>query len=91
MTRLLRLLLLGSLLALAGCGSTTVVKEPPVVVKGGGGPMPAGEPISSGAVRIAVVTHGQASSPFWAVVRPFAHFIYSEGFAAAVRRAERRA
>ena len=69
MTRLLRLLLLGSLLALAGCGSTTVVKEPPVVVKGGGGPMPAGEPISSGAVRIAVVTHGQASSPFWAVVR----------------------
>ena len=28
--------------------------------------------------------------PFWAVVRPFAHFIYSEGFAAAVRHAERR-
>lgn len=29
--------------------------------------------------------------PFWAVVRPFAHFIHSEGFAVAVRRAEGRA
>jgi hypothetical protein len=28
--------------------------------------------------------------PFWAVVRPFAHFVYSEGFAVAVRRAEGR-
>jgi hypothetical protein len=28
--------------------------------------------------------------PFWAVVHPFARFIYSEGFAAAVRRAEGR-
>jgi hypothetical protein len=27
--------------------------------------------------------------PFWALVSPFARFIYSEGFAAAVRRAER--
>src|SRR3954452_14441631 len=26
--------------------------------------------------------------PFWAVVSPFARFVYSEGFAAAVRRAE---
>jgi len=29
--------------------------------------------------------------PFWAVVSPFARFVYSEGFAAAVRRAEGRA
>jgi hypothetical protein len=29
--------------------------------------------------------------PFWAVVRPFARLIYSEGFAVAVRRAEARA
>jgi hypothetical protein len=29
--------------------------------------------------------------PFWALVRPFAHFIYSEGLAAGVRRAEGRA
>ena len=28
--------------------------------------------------------------PFWTVVRPFAHFIYSDGFGAAVRRAEGR-
>jgi hypothetical protein len=28
--------------------------------------------------------------PFWAIVSPFARFIYSEGFAAAVRRAEGR-
>jgi hypothetical protein len=28
--------------------------------------------------------------PFWAVVSPFARFIYSEGFAVAVRRAEGR-
>jgi hypothetical protein len=26
--------------------------------------------------------------PFWAMVRPFAHFIHSEGFAVAIRRAE---
>jgi hypothetical protein len=26
--------------------------------------------------------------PFWAIVRPFARFIYSEGFAVAVKRAE---
>jgi hypothetical protein len=26
--------------------------------------------------------------PFWAVVKPFARFVYSEGFAAAVKRAE---
>jgi hypothetical protein len=28
--------------------------------------------------------------PFWALVKPFAHFIYNEGFAVAVRRAEGR-
>src|SRR5215210_759259 len=57
---------------LAGCGSTTVVREPNVVVSGGQptpaapGDMPAR---SGGVIRIAVVTHGQASSPFWAIVR----------------------
>jgi simple sugar transport system substrate-binding protein len=57
---------------LAGCGSTTVVREPNVVVSGGEptpvapGDMPAR---GGGVVRIAVVTHGQASSPFWAIVR----------------------
>jgi simple sugar transport system substrate-binding protein len=56
---------------LAGCGGTTVRREAPVVVSGGSPPAPqAGEaPGPRGAVRIAVVTHGQASSPFWAIVR----------------------
>src|SRR5918999_139036 len=58
------------LVVLAGCGSTTVVREPTVVVSGGQ-PTPAGNrgPAGEGEVRIAVVTHGQASSPFWAIVR----------------------
>src|SRR5205085_12622759 len=59
-------LVLALALALAGCGATTVVREPGVVVAGGG-PRPAARP--AGAIRIAVVTHGQASSAFWAIVR----------------------
>jgi simple sugar transport system substrate-binding protein len=56
---------------LAGCGGTTVVRERTIVVTPGQSPgetkqTPAGP---SGGVRIAVVTHGQASSPFWAIVR----------------------
>jgi simple sugar transport system substrate-binding protein len=66
MTR--RLVLLLALVTMAGCGGTTVVREPTVVVTDG---VPAGGAAahSSGGVRIAVVTHGQASSPFWAIVR----------------------
>jgi simple sugar transport system substrate-binding protein len=59
-------LLLVAVLALAGCGSRTVVQESGVAVKGGT-PQPSARP--AGAIRIAVVTHGQASSPFWAIVR----------------------
>ena len=56
---------------LAGCGGTTVVHERTLVVTPGQAPerppqTPAGP---SGGVRIAVVTHGQASSSFWAIVR----------------------
>jgi simple sugar transport system substrate-binding protein len=61
---------------LAGCGSKTVVDEGPVTVAGGGATVPGGAeagapdmPGGARAVRIAVVTHGQASSPFWAIVR----------------------
>ena len=56
---------------LAGCGSTTVVQEPSVTVAPGGDERPAaGPPAAAGErIRIAVVTHGQASSPFWAIVR----------------------
>jgi simple sugar transport system substrate-binding protein len=62
------LLLLATLLA--ACGTTTVVTEPAVVVTGGSGrPQGLAPPARSGTVRIAVVTHGQASSPFWAIVR----------------------
>ena len=61
-----RLALLVAVLALAGCGGRTVVHEPGVVMAGGK-PQPSARP--AGAIRIAVVTHGQASSPFWAIVR----------------------
>jgi simple sugar transport system substrate-binding protein len=54
---------------LAGCGGTTVVHEPTVVVTPGQSPSEAPQARPSGGVRIAVVTHGQASSPFWAIVR----------------------
>ena len=63
--------LLVLLVLVAGCGSTTVVREPPVVVSGDRATaQPAGVPEPANrTLRIAVVTHGQASSPFWAVVR----------------------
>jgi simple sugar transport system substrate-binding protein len=65
------LIALVAVVVLAGCGSTTVVREPNVVVSGGQAtPAPGDLPARSGGViRIAVVTHGQASSPFWAIVR----------------------
>ncbi|HET6507569.1 MAG TPA: substrate-binding domain-containing protein [Baekduia sp.] len=62
---------------LAGCGGSTTVDEGPVTVArsgtgadnpGSSGSMP-DTPGGGHAVRIAVVTHGQASSPFWAIVR----------------------
>jgi simple sugar transport system substrate-binding protein len=63
-----RALALVAVLVLAGCGGTTVVRQPTVTVTDG--TPTAGVPArSSGGVRIAVVTHGQASSPFWAIVR----------------------
>ena len=67
--RIAALLLL--LAVLAGCGETTVREEPSITVSGGDARrdeapgVPAGEQVP----RIAVVTHGQASSPFWATVR----------------------
>jgi simple sugar transport system substrate-binding protein len=65
------LLALLLLLLAAGCGGSTVRRDAPVVVAGGSAPLsrPAERPGPRGAVRIAVVTHGQASSPFWAIVR----------------------
>jgi simple sugar transport system substrate-binding protein len=62
---------------LAGCGSTSKVQEGPVTVDGATTATPSGTagagptdvPGGGRAVRIAVVTHGQASSSFWAIVR----------------------
>jgi simple sugar transport system substrate-binding protein len=74
------LMALAVALAAAGCGDTTTVDEGPVTVgaQGGGADgdavtdpdteVPA-TPNGGRGVRIAVVTHGQASSPFWAIVR----------------------
>lgn len=70
------LMVLAAAAVLAGCGSKTVVTEGPVTVDGNGAPLPGGAeagspdlPGGARAVRIAVVTHGQASSAFWAIVR----------------------
>jgi simple sugar transport system substrate-binding protein len=55
----------------AGCGSTTVVRESTLEVRSHQRVSPATDARApdSRAVRIAMVTHGQASSPFWAIVR----------------------
>jgi simple sugar transport system substrate-binding protein len=67
-----RLLLAVVLLAvLAGCGKTEVVHEPGVVVAGDQSSRPSADRPApdSNAIRIAVVTHGVASSAFWSIVR----------------------
>src|SRR3954462_3326849 len=63
-------LALALLLVLAACGQTEVVREPAARVRGSveAAPTP-GAPLRDGAVRIAVVTHGPASSKFWAIIR----------------------
>jgi len=68
--RLLVVLLGAAALLAAGCGSKEVVHEDPVLVPNADHAAPVPErPHDPNAVRIAVVTHGPASSPFWAVVR----------------------
>ena len=54
----------------AGCGSTSEVREPDLVIRGAA-PRPAdsGERSEDQRITIAVVTHGQASSAFWTIVR----------------------
>ncbi len=66
----MRRLLVLLVLVFAGCGGTTVVREQGVTVSGSptSAPVP-GAPVPDGAVRIAVVTHGPASSKFWAIIR----------------------
>jgi simple sugar transport system substrate-binding protein len=69
MARTAALILL--LAVLAGCGGTSVREEPSITVTGGTAQRDEapGVPAGEDAPRIAVVTHGQASSPFWAIVR----------------------
>ncbi len=65
------LALLFVMVVVAGCGSTQDVREPAVEVSGAtaaAAPVK-GAPVPDGAVRIAVVTHGPASSKFWGIIR----------------------
>jgi simple sugar transport system substrate-binding protein len=70
-----RVLLLCALVALlGGCGTEEQVREPDLVSEGPAAPAaarpaPAGPRRERGDVHIAVVTHGQASDSFWAIVR----------------------
>jgi simple sugar transport system substrate-binding protein len=67
------ILALGAL-ALAACGSTTEVREPDVVVGSPSVPArrspasPSARGLRIASARIAMITHGQASDPFWAIV-----------------------
>ncbi len=70
MKRLLALALLA--LCVAGCGKVSEVREPDVFAGEGIKPAPKADdraPRGEGSVRIAVVSHGQASSTFWSTVR----------------------
>jgi simple sugar transport system substrate-binding protein len=67
-----------ALAALAGCGGTTTVREDDIVVRDDerrqATPAPeatpeGGQRLRLAAARFAVVTHGQASDPFWAIVK----------------------
>ena len=77
MRRALILLVLAAL-ALAGCGQTTTLPEQDLVVRGSdaapANPAPQETPqrgrgLRIAAARIAVVSHGQASDSFWAIVK----------------------
>jgi simple sugar transport system substrate-binding protein len=64
------------LLVLAGCGQSREVREPDLVVRGGGmvpaqreAPNPDARGVRIASARLVFVTHGQASDPFWAVVK----------------------
>jgi simple sugar transport system substrate-binding protein len=62
---------LAAALTAGGCGATSEVREPDLVVSGTTPAPAAGDraPERDEGTTIAVVTHGQASSQFWAIVR----------------------
>jgi simple sugar transport system substrate-binding protein len=54
----------------AGCGSSSAVREPDLVLRGPTATPSAPRPRdANGRIQIWVVTHGQASSKFWTIVR----------------------
>ncbi len=66
--------LLALLALLAGCGKTVEVREPDLVVRGDAmaarpSPDARARGLQIHSTRIVVVTHGQASDPFWATVK----------------------
>ena len=62
--------LCGLMLVVVGCGKTERVREPDIAVRAAGRAAPPKVSAApSSALRIAVVTHGQAGNPFWVVVR----------------------
>jgi simple sugar transport system substrate-binding protein len=70
------LLALIAVLALAGCGEAAPITEPDLDARGDAETSPSpestpqrGQGLRIANVRIAVVTHGQASDPFWAIVK----------------------
>jgi simple sugar transport system substrate-binding protein len=72
------LVLVLALLVVAGCGGTSTVREDDLVVSEEATPQQRptpettperGEGLRLPAARIAVVSHGQASDPFWAIVK----------------------
>jgi simple sugar transport system substrate-binding protein len=70
-----RAALLLALVALAGCGRVSEVREKDLVVRGDDAvstrvaPEPSGRGVRIAAARIVFVTHGQASDPFWVIVK----------------------
>jgi simple sugar transport system substrate-binding protein len=66
---LLALGTLATLVLLAACGGREVVREPTVLIPNSRPAEPRQTNVRDAGVRIVVVTHGQTSSPFWAIVR----------------------
>jgi simple sugar transport system substrate-binding protein len=76
MRRALLLLVALGALVVAGCGEAAPATEPTLVVRGTEAVTPSpesaperGRGLRVSSARIAVVTHGQASDPFWAIVK----------------------
>jgi simple sugar transport system substrate-binding protein len=58
-----------ALVLVAGCGEARQVREPDVVIDANGARSPVEKEAGGGPVSIWVITHGEASSTFWTIVR----------------------